>query len=68
METKLRTEARSDGPEAGKDENLKSDGLALKKEKHELSSLVKSIKMKSKQVQPPSKSSKVSGKKGKRPF
>ncbi|KAM7516100.1 hypothetical protein LguiA_005683 [Lonicera macranthoides] len=68
QETKLPAEARTDRPEMGKDENLKSDGLPLKKEKHELSSLVKSIKMKSKQVQPPSKGSKVSGKKGKRQF
>ncbi|XP_015889719.3 pre-rRNA-processing protein ESF1 [Ziziphus jujuba] len=36
--------------QAEKDEQVKSDDLPLKKEKYELSSLVKSVKMKSKQV------------------
>jgi hypothetical protein len=43
----------SDEPKLNKDEQVKSDSLPSKKEKHELSSLVKSIKMKSKQAQLP---------------
>ncbi|GAV75883.1 NUC153 domain-containing protein [Cephalotus follicularis] len=41
----------SDDPETNKSEHAKSDVFSSKKEKHELSSLVRSIKMKSKQVQ-----------------
>lgn len=54
----------SDGAETGKDNQILPDGLATKKDKHELSSLVKSIKMKSKQLQV-SSNDKVLGKKGK---
>jgi hypothetical protein len=65
---KLPTEIRLDEPEAVK-EQLKSDDASSRKDKHELSSLVKSLKMKSKQVPLPSKVSKiVSGKRGKRSF
>uniref|UniRef100_A0A6N2M125 Uncharacterized protein n=1 Tax=Salix viminalis TaxID=40686 RepID=A0A6N2M125_SALVM len=41
----------SDDPSMDRDESMISDGLAERTEKHELSSLVRSIKMKSKQVQ-----------------
>ncbi|KAJ6682270.1 hypothetical protein OIU74_020501 [Salix koriyanagi] len=41
----------SDDPSMDRDEPMISDGLAERTEKHELSSLVRSIKMKSKQVQ-----------------
>ncbi|XP_048229987.1 pre-rRNA-processing protein ESF1 isoform X2 [Ricinus communis] len=44
----------SDEPDANKNEHLTSDAASSKKEKHELSALVRSIKMKSKQVQLPS--------------
>lgn len=54
----------SDGAETGKDDQILPDGMATKKDKHELSSLVKSIRMKSKQLQV-SSNDKVLGKKAK---
>lgn len=41
----------SDDPAMDRNEYMISDGLPERKEKHELSTLVRSIKMKSKQVQ-----------------
>ncbi|KAL6960442.1 hypothetical protein U1Q18_038207 [Sarracenia purpurea var. burkii] len=52
----------SDDPKTRKNGDLQSDELKSKKDKYELSSLIKSIKMKSKQLQIPS-NSKTSGKK-----
>ena len=54
MKLQKQTRPSSDGPEANKDEPLMSDVLSSKREKHELSSLVRSIKTKSKQVKLPS--------------
>ncbi|GFS35810.1 hypothetical protein Acr_00g0042220 [Actinidia rufa] len=55
----------SDDMKTGKNEYLRSDEPSSKKENYELSSLVRSIKMKSKQVQVPSNTIKISGKNGK---
>lgn len=54
--TKLQTQAQpsSDDPQANQDEPLTSDMLSSKREKLKLSSLVRSIKTKSKQVKLPS--------------
>ncbi|XP_034684314.1 pre-rRNA-processing protein ESF1 [Vitis riparia] len=54
MKLQKQTRPSSDGPEANKDQPLMSDVLSSKREKHELSSLVRSIKTKSKQVKLPS--------------
>ncbi|CAK7355655.1 unnamed protein product [Dovyalis caffra] len=53
----------SDDPAMDNDECMISDGLPEKKEKHELLSLVKSIKMKSKQVRSSSNSKQLKDKK-----
>ncbi|KAF9682156.1 hypothetical protein SADUNF_Sadunf05G0079400 [Salix dunnii] len=46
-----KAQLQSDDPSMDRDEYMISDGLAERTQKHELSSLVRSIKMKSKQVQ-----------------